>query len=387
MNKLKLGLTRGRDLALTILPVLTLLITASVGPAQTFDPAVQFSVTNNPNGVWSYGYSTTFRSPFIFYPYSGINLMSGSELDVWAPALGFPALYHNPTSNRYINGTQSIGPGEFGFHPGPSGEYSVLRFSAASSGHYLIQGYFFGQDPHPTSTDVHLLVNEVSAFDGYVNAFGTGPNFLFLETLNAADLVDFTVGYGGNGYGFDSTGLSASLTLIPPPVVAMLTPAAGASQWACAPFTVAATASSPGQSLTNLVIVLDGTNQLGGRSYSLNAAVTGITSRVTMKTDVLGLHSLTATATDVFGAITSSTNTFNIVAPPLHVLVADAFITNGQCLLCMSGQVGHAYSILATTNFQTWTNIGTMQNVNGLLEFPDPMTTNFQHQFYRALQQ
>jgi len=384
---MKFGITRARDLALTPLLIFILLITTLAAPAQTFDPALQFSTTANPNGNWSYGYSTNLGSAFILYDSIGSNIINGIELDVWTRPSGFPSLYHNPTVNLYANVSQQIGAGTFGFHPGPNGEYSDLRFSAPTGGHYLVQGNFFGQDVHPTSTDVHLLVNGVFVFDGYVNAFGTGPNFLVAKTLKATDLVDFVVGDGGNGYGFDSTGLAATLTLVPPPIAAILTPAAGSSQWACTPFTVTATASSPGQSLTNLLIVLDGSNQLGGVGYNLNAAVTGITAQVTVKTDVMGPHSLTATATDAFGVVTSSTNIFNIIAPPLRVLVVDGFVTNGECLLCMSGEVGQAYSVLATTNLQTWTNIGTMHNVNGLLEFPDPATTNFQHRFYRASQQ
>ena len=173
----------------------------------------------------------------------------------------------------------------------------------------------------------------------------------------------------------------------PVPDVKIIAPANNASQWACTPFTITASATSSIPSIIDLVLLLDGTNRLQEITYSSNSPATEITAQVTFKTDILGSHSLTARAANDFGGVSASSNIVNVVAPPLHVLVADAFITNSQCLLCMSGQVGHAYSILASTNFEAWTNIGTMQNVGGLLEFPDPRTTNFPYRFYRAQQQ
>ncbi len=44
-----------------------LLFTLSPSIASAFDVAADFSPTQNPNGVWTYGYSTTSGSPFITY--------------------------------------------------------------------------------------------------------------------------------------------------------------------------------------------------------------------------------------------------------------------------------------------------------------------------------
>src|ERR1039458_3359348 len=159
-------LLRSHDFTLPTLAIL--LAAASVTFAQTYDPALEFSANNNPNDVWSYGYSSRLGGTFVLFTNNSTAKVNGIELDVWytpIPPYSVPAIYHNPTTNRYINTTQSIGPGELGLHPGPDDEYSVVRFSAPSSGHYLVQGNFFGQDIHPTSTDVHVLVNGVSAFD------------------------------------------------------------------------------------------------------------------------------------------------------------------------------------------------------------------------------
>ena len=385
MKPLKFIIIGGRVLALSVLTLLFLVVAASEVIAQTFNPAVEFSATNNPNGNWSYGYSTTLGGSLILHTsHTQFNGIDAWNTDI---SLGDPLVGHNSTAQSITYGSVTVGPGQLWLHPGPNDQKAVLRFAVTNGGHYLVQGSFFGEDT--TSTDVHVLVDSVSMFDGLVNGYGSSTSFTVRGTVVTGDIIDFAVGYGANNnYFHDSTGLSVILTLVPPPIVGIQTSANIASQWACAPFAVTATASSAGQALTNLVVLLDGTNKLGEVIKSQNAAVSNATARVTVKTDVLGLHTLTAKATDVFGSVTVSSNiTVNVVAPPLHVLVADAFLTNSQCLLCMSGQVGHAYSILATTNLQNWTNIGTMQNVNGLLEFPDSMTTNFQHRFYRAQQQ
>ena len=73
----------------------------AIAPAQalTFDAATDFSLTNNPNGVWSYGYSSTLGGVFNLYPDKG-NI---SGLDYWRDntivSAGVPNVAHNGTTN------------------------------------------------------------------------------------------------------------------------------------------------------------------------------------------------------------------------------------------------------------------------------------------------
>src|ERR1039457_946434 len=100
MKILKFGIMRSRDLAVTTLPILILLITASVGPGQTYDPALQFSATNNPHGHSSYGYSINLGGPLIPYTtrtnINGINLWYTNIFQI------VPLVGHNPTTNTVI---------------------------------------------------------------------------------------------------------------------------------------------------------------------------------------------------------------------------------------------------------------------------------------------
>jgi hypothetical protein len=105
------------------------------------------------------------------------------------------------------------------------------------------------------------------------------------------------------------------------------------------------------------------------------------------KTNVVGTYTFIAKATDSQGlSAVSAPVTINLVPPPLLYLVA-GLTADRQCQLCMSGRVGNAYDILASTNFVSWTNLGPMQSTGGLLQFSDPSTTNLPRRFYRALQQ
>ena len=190
--------------------------------AQTvYDPAVQFSSTSNPTGVWSYGYTTTLGDAFF-------NLATyyhdPDGLDSWrySPSSN-PQVLHNPTTGTITppdSPTQFFDAGSVGLHPGQNGELAIFRFTALSAGDYQIVGKFYGDDNHPTTTDVHVLVNGVSVFDSAVGSFGfvTGTSFDITATLGLGGTIDFAVGYGSNGnYAFDATGLSAQVTAIPEP--------------------------------------------------------------------------------------------------------------------------------------------------------------------------
>ncbi len=219
---------------LKILGVLLFLGSVPAANAQTYDPAADFSPTSNPNGVWSYGWTQTLGSTFnldaIHENASGLDFWEGSvHTGAGFPPGNFPNIGHNGTNSTITyNGAIPVAPGHLTLHPGPDGEYSVIRFTAQAKGIYSLSSTFTGLDPRPTSTDVHVLMNASSIFDGSVTAFGSGPSFSDTLALKAGDIIDFAVGYGSNHtYNSDTTGLNASLRPVPAPN-ALLTTLMGA---------------------------------------------------------------------------------------------------------------------------------------------------------------
>ena len=105
-------------------------------------------------------------------------------------------------------------------HPGPSGQDSILRLTAPSAGVYTVSGAFSNGDN--ATTDVHILANNVSVFDGSINHPGglNSAPFSFATTLVGGETLDFAVGYGSNGnYYNDSTLLNATVTTgVPEPM-------------------------------------------------------------------------------------------------------------------------------------------------------------------------
>jgi len=207
----------------------------STASATTYDVAADFSATNNPNGVWSYGWSSTLTSDFNLYPNHGkfddtINPII--PIDVWAGS-NFP---YSPNVSH--NGTGSINndhpaitwqPGQFSLHPGDSGEYSHARWTAPDAGIIDINAMFTGIDRRGTTTDVHVLHiignNGISLFNESVNGYGDTSSLSFSKTIpvGMGDIIDFAVGYGygdNPSHTCDTTALSA--TIVPEPATMCL---------------------------------------------------------------------------------------------------------------------------------------------------------------------
>jgi hypothetical protein len=182
-----------------------------------YDAAADFSPTNNPNGVWSYGWSSSLGSAFNI----DVSSTTLNGLDLWegaAPGVGglfYPVVAHNGTTNPITSGTVSYLAGQLGFHPGPGDQYGVIRFTAPIAETLVLSSSFTGLDfVGPTTTDVHVLLDGSPIFNGAVDGFGagSGPSFATTLTLAMGETVDFAVGYGSNGnYLFDSTGITATL--------------------------------------------------------------------------------------------------------------------------------------------------------------------------------
>ena len=78
---------------------------------------------------------------------------------------------------------------------------------------YPLRSSYFSVDAAGASTDVRVMLNDSEIFRGYVNGNGpgNGTNFNANLLLAANDRLDFAVGFGGNGFYFDGTGIRVTL--------------------------------------------------------------------------------------------------------------------------------------------------------------------------------
>ncbi len=122
----------------------------------------------------------------------------------------------NVSKNTASVPRQTVGitwaPGRLSFHPGPEGQFSVVRFTAPESGRFFLRARFLAIDAQAT-TDVHILLNNQSIWSGWVRLQGQGEESSYQGELQLqqADRLDFVVGYGNGTYVCDSTGLEVAL--------------------------------------------------------------------------------------------------------------------------------------------------------------------------------
>src|SRR5436189_5124844 len=71
---------------------------ASTHAATIYDPAKEFSATDNPNGVWSYGYSLSHGGLFTL-DLTHENPYGADEWHAFSTPPGCPCITHNPTDS------------------------------------------------------------------------------------------------------------------------------------------------------------------------------------------------------------------------------------------------------------------------------------------------
>jgi hypothetical protein len=215
-------LTSPQRLHIMVSLIFSMLSLASA-KAQVYDAAADFSATSNPNGVWSYGYLAPGPVPdpttFTVYlePFKVANADPPNAVDGWRVSSEFdpPSVTHNGTATPGIESGTNItwAPGQLAFHPGPSGEYSVVRWTAPMGGTYAITATFTGIDGTPTSTDMHILHNSDELFEAIVNDYQIPHAFSTTRSVAVGDTIDFLVGFGPNeDYFSDTTALDVRIT-------------------------------------------------------------------------------------------------------------------------------------------------------------------------------
>ena len=183
--------------------------------AQTYDAAADFEQgfinQTNPNGVWSYGYSSSFTTPITLYDQTQQPGINGPYAQFWiSSAINYgesPSAEYND-GPPYDDGNIDFLADEFLLVSGINGQYSNLVFTAPATGMYSISGSFRGAQ-YGIGVVVGIIVNGNVVFSSAVNSVGQIVPFGNNQSLTAGQTVVFSVGPNG---GLQNTGLAATIT-------------------------------------------------------------------------------------------------------------------------------------------------------------------------------
>lgn len=199
--------------------VLAVVITGCIAvslTAQTWSGSADFDATQNPNGPWTYGWS----SGGVFTAHTSIAPFCG-PLSGWGNT---PGVIKNTSAATACCTTVRVPPGRLVLHPGPGGEKAVLRWTAPATATYAVQVLMGGLDfSYPTSTVVEVALNGQVLFSDSVNSYGGPANcsdtsvgfsgsYTATLAMIAGDALDVAVGYGTGGYFGDSTLIEATIS-------------------------------------------------------------------------------------------------------------------------------------------------------------------------------
>jgi hypothetical protein len=216
------------------LGALLLLCGMTAHAQQVFDLSADFSLKNNPNSVWRYGYSATNSLAPDQFRLDQKSMMVG-PIGFWHPTQGdqpgpgyYPYIAYNSTQQPQVGSKGwAISPGEIAMEASNSGQYSLVRFVAPKAGTYSVSARFAGIHFGLSTTDVHVLKNGTSLFDADIDGYGGDPDFHKVQgasptaeysdkiMLKANDTITFAIGYGKNKTNSgDTTGLFARIVLL-----------------------------------------------------------------------------------------------------------------------------------------------------------------------------
>ncbi len=183
--------------------------------AETYTPAASFEKgwigQSNPNGVWSYGYSSGFADPITLYDKTVRNGINGPNAQYWLSSSvdsgTSPAAEYND-GPAFNDGNVDFLPNELLLVAGVHGQYSGLVFTAPADGEYSIAGSFRGAQ-YGIGTVAGIVANGKVIFKSSVTSVGQLAPFNLTLNLQAGSTVAFRVGPGG---GSQNTGLAATIT-------------------------------------------------------------------------------------------------------------------------------------------------------------------------------
>jgi len=226
-------------------------LAAGQSQALTYNAVTAFSLSNNPNGVWSYLSSGSLLSS----PVIGSGSTAG--WNEWWDGKAVPNsadIGANVSGNTLTVSNSIVIPTNV-LQMDPEATSNVtVRFTAPAAGTYSIIGNFLGIDTNQKLHSVEIMHNGVAIFTNTISVFNQNDVFNVTETLSAGDFIDFVNDTGSTTYEDLSTGLSVTITTsVALPTVTAVVNAASFQSGPVAPgeiVTIAGTGAGPASAAT-----------------------------------------------------------------------------------------------------------------------------------------
>ena len=195
--------------------------------AQTYDAAANYNTNlatgTNPNGVWTYGWSTSPAATLHLYTNHHV-IVLGPTANAWDDPTHntsfVPVVYENTGANYPDDGNVSIPSGALILHGGgPNGsggfenDFSHVLFTAPTAGNYALASSFQVRQHISIPAAVQVLQNGVSVFSANLPNFLDTASYSHSFLLNPGDTVDFAVGFSSPPTGATGNSVQLSSTL------------------------------------------------------------------------------------------------------------------------------------------------------------------------------
>jgi hypothetical protein len=189
---------------------------ASASHAQTYNAVSDFTGLN-PSGAWSYLWSTSVGASLS--PLSTPLAINSQDSGV----------YNGLSVPNSVRVDRNFGPGTTSFGTivvptnlldiDPQGDVADVRWTAPATADYSVGGLFQGIDVSEAGHEVQIVpdgnTNSPLLANGLSN-YGQQVPFSFSEQLSAGETLDFITNSTG-GFQFFSTGLTATISVVPEP--------------------------------------------------------------------------------------------------------------------------------------------------------------------------
>jgi RNA polymerase sigma factor (sigma-70 family) len=221
-STIKITLALAASLAVTA-PITALVLSQKWNETIHYDLSGEFLSSENPKGVWAYGWIPDLNGPFRPLQYrKKVPVQDGVLIESWqlGPSIN-PAIYRNSGSQTWDNGQGVFPPGAVWYHAGENNRpqnFGVVRFTVPHKGggvhtvKVAVSPHF-----HPRfagDTDFHVTTNGTVAISRFLDT-RSGLDWSASFRLSEGDTIDFCVGRGMDQDGYAS-GLKIQLSIEAP---------------------------------------------------------------------------------------------------------------------------------------------------------------------------